>query len=94
MTTEPRTRPAGISGTPHHLTHAVVRWIRTPSSMCQAPAGVEVVVVTVVTLIVLALTGFISAALLGTSRRRSSMRLVFGGAFGLALTYGVGSLFG
>lgn len=59
-----------------------------------APVGVEAVVVTGVTLMALALTGFISAALSGTSRWRSYVLLVFGGALGLALTYGVGSLFG
>lgn len=59
-----------------------------------APAGSAVVVVTAVTLVALALTGFISAVLSGTSRMRSCVRLVLGGALGLAITYGVGSLFG
>lgn len=59
-----------------------------------APSGTDAVVVTVVTLIVLALTGHISARLSGTSPLRSSLRLVIGGALGLALTYVVGSLFG
>lgn len=49
--------------------------------------------VTAVTLVALALTGFISAVLSGTSRMRSCVRLVLGGALGLAITYGVGSLF-
>lgn len=59
-----------------------------------APAGSAVVVVTAVTLVASALTGFISAVLSGTSRMRSCVRLVLGGALGLAITYGVGSLFG
>lgn len=58
------------------------------------PAGWAPVTVTVVTLIALLLTGFISAALAGTSRLRASLRLVVGGAAGLALTYFAGALFG
>lgn len=59
-----------------------------------APAGYEAPVVTTTTLVALALTGFVSAVLSKTSRVRSCIRLVVGGALGLALTYGVGSLFG
>lgn len=63
-------------------------------SVVLAPTGLEAIVVTVVTLIALGLTGFISASLSGTSRVRSCSRLLLGGALGLAITYGVGSLFG
>ena len=51
-------------------------------------------VVIVVTLITLALTGFLSAHISDTTRSRSVVRLVIGGALGLAVTYGAGLLFG
>lgn len=51
-------------------------------------------VVTVVTLVALAFTGCASAKMAGTSMLRSCLRLCIGGAAGLAVTYGVGSLFG
>ncbi len=50
--------------------------------------------VTGVTLVALLLTGYISAALAGTSKLRSCLRLLIGGAAGLALTYFAGGLFG
>jgi VIT1/CCC1 family predicted Fe2+/Mn2+ transporter len=56
--------------------------------------AVQGLVVTVVTLIALACTGCTSAKLAGTPMLRSCLRLVIGGAAGLAVTYGVGSLFG
>lgn len=59
-----------------------------------APAGWDAGVVFVVTLLVLAVTGFISAQISGTSPMRACGRLVIGGALGLAVTYGVGVLFG
>lgn len=51
-------------------------------------------VVTAVTLIALACTGFVSAKLAGTSVTRSCTRLTVGGALGLAVTYGLGVLVG
>ena len=45
-------------------------------------------------LIALGLTGALSARLGGSSIRRAVLRLVTGGALGLAFTYGVGHLFG
>lgn len=50
--------------------------------------------VTGVTLVALLLTGYISATLAGTSRLRSCLRLLIGGAAGLAFTYLAGTLFG
>lgn len=50
--------------------------------------------VTLVTLLALFITGFVSATLSQTSALRSCMRLVIGGMAGLALTYGAGALFG
>ncbi|MDU0479847.1 VIT family protein [Staphylococcus chromogenes] len=46
------------------------------------------------TLIALALTGGLSAMISGASRGRSITRLVVGGALALAVTYGIGYLFG
>jgi VIT1/CCC1 family predicted Fe2+/Mn2+ transporter len=45
-------------------------------------------------LVALALTGALSARLGGSNVRRAVMRVVVGGALGLAFTYGVGHLFG
>jgi VIT1/CCC1 family predicted Fe2+/Mn2+ transporter len=45
-------------------------------------------------LVVLAVTGSVSARLGGSSRGRATLRVVVGGALGLALTYGIGHLFG
>lgn len=47
-----------------------------------------------VTLVALAITGYVSATLAGTNRVLSTARLLVGGAAGLAVTYGVGALFG
>jgi vacuolar iron transporter family protein len=58
------------------------------------PAAVRVPVTFVAVLIALGLTGAVSARLGGSSIRRAVLRLVIGGALGLAFTYGVGHLFG
>lgn len=63
-------------------------------SIFLAPVSMAAVVVTVVTLIALALTGYVSARLAGTDAGRSVFRLVLGGALGLAVTYGIGVAFG
>nr|WP_120491012.1 VIT family protein [Corynebacterium lactis] len=52
------------------------------------------IVVTVVTIITLALTGFVSAKLSETHSGKAAVRLVVGGALGLAVSYGIGLLFG
>src|ERR1700733_1657163 len=58
------------------------------------PAALRVPVAFVAVLVALALTGTISARLGGSDVRRSVLRVVVGGALGLAFTYGVGHLFG
>jgi VIT1/CCC1 family predicted Fe2+/Mn2+ transporter len=63
-------------------------------SVLLSTGAVQGFVLTVVTLVALACTGCASAKLAGTSMLRSCLRLVIGGAAGLAVTYGVGSLFG
>lgn len=59
-----------------------------------SPDVAEPAVITAVTLVALGATGAISATIAGTDRLRSVVRLVTGGAAGLAVTYGVGLLFG
>ena len=58
------------------------------------PAGWRVPVTFVAILAALALTGTLSARLGGSDVRRAVLRVVVGGALGLAFTYGVGCLFG
>jgi len=58
------------------------------------PAGWRVPVAFVAVLVALALTGALSARLGGSNVRRAVVRVVVGGALGLAFTYGVGNLFG
>ena len=52
------------------------------------------VLTAIVTLIALAVTGYVSARLADTDTTRSVLRLVIGGALGLAITYGIGVAFG
>jgi VIT1/CCC1 family predicted Fe2+/Mn2+ transporter len=58
------------------------------------PAGLRVAVTFVAVLVALALTGALSARLGGSDVRRAVLRVVIGGALGLAFTYAVGHLFG
>jgi vacuolar iron transporter family protein len=58
------------------------------------PAAWRVPVTVVVVLAALALTGAGSARIGGGVARRSVIRVVTGGALGLAVTYGIGHLFG
>ena len=58
------------------------------------PAPVRVAVTFAAVLIALGLAGALSAYLGGSNIRRAVLRLVIGGALGLAFTYGIGHLFG
>jgi vacuolar iron transporter family protein len=58
------------------------------------PAALRVPVAFAALLAALALTGTVSARLGGSNVRRAVLRVVAGGALGLAFTYGVGHLFG
>ncbi len=58
------------------------------------PAGWRVPVAYVAVLVALACTGALSARLGGSNVRRAVLRVVIGGALGLAFTYGIGRLFG
>jgi VIT1/CCC1 family predicted Fe2+/Mn2+ transporter len=63
-------------------------------AMLLTPAAVRVPVTFAAVLIALGLAGALSARLGGSSVRRAVLRLVIGGALGLAFTYGIGHLFG
>ena len=58
------------------------------------PAAVRVPVTFAAVLVALALAGALSARLGGSNVRLAVVRVVVGGALGLAFTYGVGHLFG
>ncbi|AKK11532.1 VIT1/CCC1 transporter family protein [Corynebacterium uterequi] len=58
-----------------------------------ASGGASGLVVTAVTMLALAITGVISGHLSGGSTARATVRLLLGGAAGLAVTYGLGLLF-
>ncbi|HEY0934203.1 MAG TPA: VIT family protein, partial [Trebonia sp.] len=58
------------------------------------PASVRVPVTFAAVLVALGLTGTLSARLGGSAIRPAVLRVVIGGALGLAFTYGVGHLFG
>ena len=58
------------------------------------PAGLRVPVTFVAVLVALAVTGALSAHLGGSDVRRAVLRVVIGGALGLAFTYAIGHLFG
>ena len=58
------------------------------------PAALRVPVTFAVVLVALGLAGALSARLGGSNIRRPVLRLVIGGALGLAFTYGIGHLFG
>jgi VIT1/CCC1 family predicted Fe2+/Mn2+ transporter len=58
------------------------------------PASWRVPVAFAAVVIALACTGALSARLGGSDVRRAVLRVVIGGALGLAFTYGIGHLFG
>jgi VIT1/CCC1 family predicted Fe2+/Mn2+ transporter len=58
------------------------------------PAALRVPVTFAVVLVALGLAGALGARLGGSNIRRAVLRLVIGGALGLAFTYGIGHLFG
>ena len=58
------------------------------------PAAWRVPVTIIVVLIALGVAGAVSARIGGSNVRRAVIRVVIGGAIGLAFTYGVGHLFG
>ena len=58
------------------------------------PPAWRVPVTFVAVLLALALTGAVSARIGGSPLKRAVLRVVIGGAMGLAVTYAIGSLFG
>jgi VIT1/CCC1 family predicted Fe2+/Mn2+ transporter len=63
-------------------------------SILLPPAALRVPLTFATVLVALALTGAVSARLGGSDVRRAVVRLVIGGAIGLAFTYAIGRLFG
>lgn len=59
-----------------------------------APNSMKAAVVFGTTLLALMITGWVSAKTAETNPVRSTIRLVIGGALGLAVTFGIGMLFG
>ncbi|MBW4029464.1 MAG: VIT family protein [Acidobacteria bacterium] len=59
-----------------------------------APAGLRTVVIAAITLMALSVLGVVGAALGSAPRLRGALRVGVGGALALALTYGIGALFG
>ena len=58
------------------------------------PTALRVPIAPAAVLIALGLAGALSARIGGSNVRRAILRVVIGGALGLAFTYGVGHLFG
>ncbi len=59
-----------------------------------AAASLRFPVTFVAVLLALTVTGYLSATVGGASRRRAVVRVVLGGAIAMAVTYGIGHLFG
>lgn len=59
-----------------------------------SPASVRIPVIFFGVLLALILTGSLSAYVGGSSKRKAIMRVVLGGAFAMAVTFGIGKLFG
>jgi len=59
-----------------------------------SPAGPRSIVIAGITLVALCVLGVLGAAIGGAPRLRGALRVGIGGALALAVTYGVGSLFG
>ncbi|MEU4421569.1 VIT family protein [Actinoplanes sp. NPDC024001] len=58
------------------------------------PPEIRVVIAFIVVVVALAVTGYVSARLGGARPGRAVLRLVVGGAAGMAITYGIGALAG
>jgi len=59
-----------------------------------SPAGPRSIVIAAVTLVALCALGVLGATLGGAPRTRAALRVGIGGALALAVTYGIGALFG
>ena len=59
-----------------------------------SPAGARSIVIAGITLVALCFLGVLGAAIGGAPRMRGALRVGIGGALALAVTYGVGALFG
>lgn len=59
-----------------------------------APADIHLYVVVISVIIALIVTGYLSATAGGASRTKAIIRVVLGGVIAMAVTYGIGHLFG
>lgn len=59
-----------------------------------APSSVRIYVTLAAVIVALTLTGYYSATMGGASRRRAVLRVIVGGVLAMAITYGIGRLFG
>jgi VIT1/CCC1 family predicted Fe2+/Mn2+ transporter len=59
-----------------------------------SPPDIRIIVTIVAVLIALIITGTLSAQVGGANKMRATIRVVLGGALAMAVTYGVGKLFG
>lgn len=59
-----------------------------------APSAIRIYVTLAAVIVALTLTGYYSATMGGASRRRAVVRVIVGGVLAMAITYGIGRLFG
>lgn len=69
-------------------------WILPLAAMLLSPAATRIEVTVVTALVTLAMTGWISGTFSGTPRRVPVLRNMLGGGVAMALTWGIGRLFG
>lgn len=58
------------------------------------PASIRVAITFAAVVIALAVTGYVSAKVGGAPTKRATVRVIIGGALAMAVTYGIGVLFG
>jgi VIT1/CCC1 family predicted Fe2+/Mn2+ transporter len=63
-------------------------------SVLLASKHLRLLVTFIAVILALILTGYLSASVGGTSRRRAIVRVVLGGAIAMVVTYGIGAVFG
>ena len=87
-----RARPiqAAAASAASFVTGAIIPLVTAALS----PSGARSIVIAGVTLIALCILGVVGAAIGGAPRMRGALRIGVGGALALAVTYGVGALFG
>ena len=90
----PRTEGPQLSRQRLILAFAVIGALLPLLAIMLSPGAVRVPVTVVAVLVALALTGVLSSRIGGSRARVAVVRVVVGGAAGLALTYAIGRAFG